>query len=271
MWTRSEVKNDAKRILARCYPAALLVSLVFALLSGGMTNGRATVQGTREMVYDINLDKVGDAADDAGQFSDTLKERLPFLPGILARIAGMGFGLLLLSFSLLFFLLSLAVKILVTNPVEVGARRFFMSSRERATRLNALLYAFSSGNYWNVVKILFIRDVKIFLWSLLLVIPGIIKSYEYQMVPYILAENPGISTAEAFQLTRDMTYGEKLNLFVLDVSFFPWMLLSSFTCGMIGLFWLNPYAMATKAEVYALFRRNCLNTGRTNSYVLPGF
>ena len=61
-----------------------------------------------------------------------------------------------------------------------------------------------------------------FLWSLLLLIPGIVKAYEYRMVPYLLADYPELSTEEAFRISREMMNGEKMNTFILDLSFIGW-------------------------------------------------
>ncbi len=274
MWTRQEVKYDAKRLLSRCYLAAFLVSLIYALLSGGLTNGSGGGAARQEMTYQYDGEDLEDTLENQVDriFSFMEGEHgWEAISGIFSRIAGMGLGLLILGFGLMLSLLSLAIKILVTNPMEVGANRFFMCSRERDTKIGTILYAFSCGSYWNVVKILLLRDIKIFLWSLLLVIPGIVKSYEYQMVSYVLAENPALSTGDAFALSKDMTDGEKMNLFVLDLSFIPWIILSAVTCGLVGVFWVNPYTMATKAEVYGVFRKRLLDMGRTNAYVLPGF
>ena len=81
-----------------------------------------------------------------------------------------------------------------------------------------------------------LRGLKTFLWGLLLVIPGIIKSYEYRMIPYILSENPGMDTKRAFQLSAEMMYGQKWNAFVLDLSFILWLILGAITCGLVNVF-----------------------------------
>ena len=173
-----------------------------------------------------------------------------------------GLWLLLITF-LISFVISLAISVLVYMPLQVGSCRFFMCNREDDADLNHLLIGFRDGNYLNVVKIMLIRSIKIALWSLLFVIPGIIKSYEYSMIPYLLSENPGMSKQEAFALSREMTSGEKWKMFVLGISFFPWMLLGGVTFGLIFIFWLYPYIFATNAELYAVLREKLrLNSGR---------
>lgn len=172
--------------------------------------------------------------------------------------------LLLLSIAFLIsFVISFVISVFVYMPLQVGACRFFMCNREEHTDLNHLLIGFQNGNYSNVVKIMFVRSIKIALWSLLFAIPGIIKSYEYSMIPYLLSENPGMSKQEAFALSKEMTSGEKWKMFVLGISFFPWILLGGVTFGLIFIFWLYPYIFATNAELYAVLREKLrFNNGR---------
>ena len=87
-----------------------------------------------------------------------------------------------------------------------------MENRVSGSKVERVFWVFKSGNYLNVVKIMFLMNLKIFLWSLLLFIPGIIKSYQYYMIPYILAENPGIDSRRAFELTKEMTDEQKSGL-----------------------------------------------------------
>ncbi|MDE7258353.1 MAG: DUF975 family protein, partial [Lachnospiraceae bacterium] len=138
-------------------------------------------------------------------------------------------------------------------PLVVGAQRFFVVSHYQKAELGELGYAFSNS-YMNVVKTMFLKALYVFLWSLLLVIPGIIKGYEYRMIPYILAENPGIDTKEAFAMSKQMMDGNKWNAFVLDLSFLGWIILSVFTCGILAVFYVNPYIYMTDAELYVALK-----------------
>ena len=97
---------------------------------------------------------------------------------------------------------------------------------------------------------MFLKSLFTFLWGLLFIIPGIIKSYSYKMVPYILADNPGISATEAITRSREMMNGNKGKAFLLDLSFFWWILLGIITCGLVGVFWTNPYIASTHAALY---------------------
>ena len=94
-----------------------------------------------------------------------------------------------------------------------------------------------------------LKDVYIFLWTLLLIIPGIIKMYSYKFVPFILADNPKIGCARAIELSGNMTNGEKWNIFVLDLSFLGWYMLGMMAC-CIGVLFVKPYYYTTKTELY---------------------
>lgn len=87
------------------------------------------------------------------------------------------------------------------------------------------------------------------MWSLLLLIPGIVKSYSYAMTSYILADNPALSPSEAIRQSELIMKGNKMRLFCLHFSFLLWSLLSVMTLG-IGFLWLTPYMNASTAAFY---------------------
>jgi len=137
----------------------------------------------------------------------------------------------------------------IINPVVVGTNRFFVKTLGEPAEVKEVAFAFDN-NYKNIAKILFVRDLKVLLWSLLFIIPGVIKSYEYFMMPYLLAENPNLTKEEAFRLSKQMMTGNKWNTFVLELSFFWWDVLSAITAGIVGFFFVNPYKNLTYAALY---------------------
>lgn len=104
-------------------------------------------------------------------------------------------------------------------------------------------------NIWPVFKVTVLRFGLTFLWSLLLVIPGIIKAYSYSMSMYILAEDPKIGALEAIQRSKAMMDGHKMEFFMLHLSFVGWYLLCAVTFG-IAAVWVVPYVSATNANFY---------------------
>ena len=95
----------------------------------------------------------------------------------------------------------------------------------------------------------FLRGLYAFLWSLLFIIPGIVKSFSYAMTPFIMADNPNLTASEAINLSKKMMDGHKLDLFCLDLTFIGWCLLCALTLN-IGSLFLNPYINAAHAAFY---------------------
>ena len=106
----------------------------------------------------------------------------------------------------------------------------------------------SSGYLRNVWGLL-LMNIFIFLWSLLLLIPGIIKAFSYAMTPYILKEYPELSANQAIELSRKMMRGHKFDLFWLNLSFVGWFFLCLLTLG-IGFVWFLPYVQTANAAFY---------------------
>lgn len=87
------------------------------------------------------------------------------------------------------------------------------------------------------------------LWSLLLIIPGIVAAYRYSLAFYVLCDNPDMSVTECVDESKRLTDGHKGRMFCLDMSFIGWRLLSALTLG-IGDLWLNPYTSAATSAFY---------------------
>ena len=103
--------------------------------------------------------------------------------------------------------------------------------------------------YWRTVLASLLQFVFIFLWSLLLIVPGIIKAFSYSMTWFILEDEPELSPNKAIELSMAMMKGHKFDLFYLYLSFIGWGILSLFTLG-IGLLWLTPYMNTSVAAFY---------------------
>ena len=91
---------------------------------------------------------------------------------------------------------------------------------------------------------------------MLFVVPGIMKAYSYRLVPYILADNTDIAPMDALKLSQEMMNGHRMNAFILDLSFIGWFILTLLTCGLLGIFYVNPYYHATNAELYLAIKNN---------------
>ena len=104
-------------------------------------------------------------------------------------------------------------------------------------------------DFFSAFKVTFLVGIYTFLWSLLFIIPGIVKGYSYSMALYVLADNKGKSARECIEESKAMMEGHKMELFVLDLSFIGWYLLCSLTCGLAFLY-VAPLLNATHANVY---------------------
>ena len=101
---------------------------------------------------------------------------------------------------------------------------------------------------------MFLKTIYLALWSLLFIVPGVIKGYEYAMVPYLLLDHPEMSRQEIFAESKRMMMGNKWDAFVLDLSFIGWNLLGACTFGILTILYVNPYQYYTEAELYHVLR-----------------
>ncbi len=325
MWTRKQLKDNAKVRMSANYWKAVLAALILTLVvgEGGASfnysfdsgNGLGNIFNRNTISSDINeaadeirdaadeireagkeaaddirdaAEEVKDAADDStavlvypdgmeglseslDDFADAVTSRVEksgdnVLDGTLAAIVASVF-IAVLAVILVASAIGICLSIFLLNPLAVGGRRFFVLNHDMEATVREFGFSFKS-NYMNVVKVMFFKDLFIFLWSLLFFIPGIIKSYEYRMIDYILAENPNIDREEAFAMSKKMMTGNKWDAFVLDLSFIGWHLLNALTCGILGIFYVNPYRYQTEAELYIALKNTqpAIESNDTVSY-----
>ena len=137
----------------------------------------------------------------------------------------------------------------ITLPLTVGYAGTFRLLLAGNTRLVDNMFEISINEYLHQTATMALRSVYTFLWSLLLIGPGIIKALSYAMVPYILRDRPELSADETIGLSEQMMRGHKTELFGLYLSFAGWFILSIFTFG-IGFFFLAPYVRTAVADFY---------------------
>lgn len=150
---------------------------------------------------------------------------------------------------------ALCLEIFISFPIQIGECRIYLESKNyRKTKLKRIAYAFKKGRYLSSVKSVFLMELYLFLWRLTIV-GGIIKSYSYRMVKYIIAENPTIDAKEAIKISREMMNGNKWDTFKLDLSFIGWTFLQFITFGLAGVY-VSPYYAATNTELYTELRKD---------------
>lgn len=266
MWTRRDLKERAKGTLRKYYWQAFVVALVLMIVggtsiggpfNGGGGSGRSNGDNNPAISTNIQENLTNQLPDFENfhfdsDFNVEKLERIPFLPWFIGA-AAVGTVVFFIAFSLVW-------RVFLGYPVEVGCRKFFVKATTDEQAFNQMASYFNNDSYWNVVKTMFMRGLFNFLWYLALIIPGIVKSYGYSMVPYLLTDNPKMDYREAIELSQNMTVGHKLDMFVLDLSFIGWYLLGLLACGLGGVF-VNPYYESTRAELYLVLRGVAIEKG----------
>ena len=249
MINRVELKSRAKAALKGKYWMCIAVSALIGVLSQAAP--QISLQFGKIRSYNI---------------SEALQR-----PELLAAI-----GIPALIIVLLMVILNFAFSVFFANPLVVGQARFYIKAAADAADFKEVFHVFKSEHYMNVVKTLFIRDLKLFLWSLFYIIPlavsvalctlngnfvilvglsifglipMIMKTYSYFLTDWILADNPTISWRDCLSKSEEMMKGCRFETFVLQLSFFGWILLGVLLCG-IGAIFVTPYIQATLTQLY---------------------
>lgn len=225
MWTRRDLKEDSKGLLKLNYWPFVLVGFIYSLVAGGGGGGSASSAGNS-----LNNENI--------EWSDP-----DFLATLLAVLA------VVLVIFVVLFVIGVLLKVFFLNPIKVGCYRYMVMARDVKPVISEIMFSFKGG-YLNVVKTMFLMDLYQSLWSLLFIIPGVVKGYEYRMIPYLLSENPYIDSKQAFAISKNMMTGNKMDTFVLDLSMIGWGLLSLCTCGLLSIFFVTPYKMLIDACLY---------------------
>lgn len=239
MYNRAQMKLVAKTRLAKGGRwVAVLVCLIAALLGGGVSVNTPSLEFKNQTSVTPSFG------------SETmLEDTLPYILGFVASVMT------------IVFVIALAYSIFVANIVKVGAYGWFMRyAREELPPVQHVFLGFRI--YGKALVTMLLHDLFILLWSLLFIIPGIIKSLGYYLVPYILYENPKLSPKEALALSEKMMDGWKTHAFKLELSFIGWRLLSALTLGILDVLYVNPYYQTTHALFYDMVRYDALYVRR---------
>ena len=242
MKTNTDYKNAALAALKGNWGKAVLATVIFMaviyIAIGPFTYNTVKLQNyTRENLPQVSSGTgLGSAIREAMQASLSLAQDPEYL-----AMQTKANGSMALYYLLLFF---------VVLPLSLGfANAFLKLLVQGDNALSENMYRIATQNYWHKVWGMFLMYLFIFLWTLLLVIPGIVKMFSYAMTPYILEEHPELSANDAIDRSRAMMKGHKFDLFWLILSFIGWMILCLFTFG-IGYVWLLPYMETSIASFY---------------------
>ena len=239
----ADFRAQARQALRGKWPMAVLAGLLATLLGGATQNGP-------EIKFNLDLG------------SGTGRASLNYVGRELASVGTdfhLQFNGWLAGAAVYLTVVALALVVLlfvVGSVVGVGYSKFNLDLVDgQEANINRL---FSYFSWWKTaVAASLLQGVLILLWSLLLIIPGIVASLSYAMTDYILAENPDLTASQAIQQSKEMMQGNRWRLFCLQLSFIGWSILCLFTFG-IGNLVLNPYQKAAEAAFY----REVSGTGR---------
>lgn len=256
MWDRKELKAKGKAAYnankIACIIAALILMIAGGLGSGSTTSPSVTVRNQLN-----NKDQVVESYDDSQSGDDALTVEVNGEDLDAGEIQHDLLPMAVFSTAILFLILiaatvGLMVLALVLNPLHVGARKFFIqNASDPETKVDGMNVGFVFGkDYRDIVFAMLGTQLINLLWTLLLIVPGIYKAYCWRLVPFIIADEPGISGKEARARSAGMMNGSKWASFVLDLSFIGWKLVGALTFGILNLVFTNPYEAATEAELY---------------------
>ena len=261
MWTRKSVKQKGKKAFLGNYWKCVLVAIILSIAIGAGSYGAGSGSSLSSTFTNIishaenddrNVDRTVEYTDDDGtshkvtfdvELADPVsvdQEDINILIGFL--VVGAVIYVVIMAFALAF-------KYFLMIPFDYGCRKFFRKNLDEPAKLSNIVYVFDS-HYKNIVKTAFLTDLFIWLWSLLFIVPGIIKSYSYRLVPYIMSENPDMNFRDAQAESARLMKGNKWKSFVLDLSFIGWDILTLMTWGFLEIFFVGPYKASTDAALY---------------------
>lgn len=265
MWKISQIKKKGKESFKRNYWKSVIVSLLVILIASAVSGN--TWQDAFDSSDEESIIQEY-AKEDYGVISEIeiegLDHKVDFTHNELDLsndVDMMLFIMIILISILVFLIVFTVVAIIMTivnafiiNPLEIGVKRFFLKNQNEEAMVREIGFGFDHC-YKNIVKVTFKRDIKIILWSLLFFIPGIVKAYEYRMIPYLLAENPDMPADVAFAESKRLMKGNKWHAFMLDLSFIGWVILSIITLFILYVFYVAPYINSTSAALYEEIKR----------------
>lgn len=172
-------------------------------------------------------------------------KRLLILVALIILSALSGYTVVNNKDSALSSLLSIAISLLLFI-VTVGYAKFMLNFvNDKEYNLNQLWSCF--GDWKNLATVWIHETVMVFLYYLLLIVPGIIKTISYSLVPYILVDDPNMSSGDVLDLSTKMMNGHKMDYFKLELSFIGWHLLAVLTLGILEI-WIAPYQATAMAK-----------------------
>lgn len=224
MRSAKQFRDMAWYVLKGRYWWAVLAAVITILLGGG---------AMPMFSMDFHFEGIEDFGE-VFRHVPTIHNIVEFWIGAIAGAVGMAF---VLGF------------LFVGATVELGYDRYHLQQYAQADAPEIKLLFSRFSIFWRAVGLRLLIMLKVFLWSLLFIVPGIIAAFRYALAPYILAENPDITAQEAIERSKALMMGHKGRLFGLWFSFIGWFILSALSMG-VGIFFLAPYVKTAFTGFY---------------------
>ncbi len=288
-----DIKKEAKKALKRNYRIIIAVIFFMAIILGSFdifTKKKFELNSININIpfsNSINLDITRETIEKIGNLKIDISSYKPtrgIFANVFNNVTSSGsfiFGILN-SFNQLVFheriwgsaiillgaIISFLYWFLVRNILIVGQKRFFMENKNhKKTKFVRISQPYKVKKLKNISLTMMVKIIKEWLWYLTIV-GGFIKHYSYILVPYILAENPGINGYDALKLSENLMKGHKWEVFKLDFSFILWHILDFITFHLVGILYVIPYKESCMTEIYFKLREYGKNKNILNSNLL---
>ena len=269
MWTRKEIKKDARRNFKKIFVRMIAVCFILSIFAGEYRSSTLFINS-----YDFANQLGEQMRDSAIRNSTSLSHIDEFIGNKAANLITKTVSESSLAYNIwtvidafvvdqtllagilliLFILVRLLYVIFIRNILMIGANRFFIEAHsDSSTKISRMVFLYRRRQLGNPAKVMLLRDVFQIIWSLTIVM-GPVKYYEYKMIPYLLAENPQMDWHEAFAKSKMMSAHMKWKMFLLDCSFLGWYCLGFLTFGLLNILYINPYSKAVAARLYITLR-----------------
>ncbi len=300
MLRRRDLKKRGKGAFYRNWKSCIAVCFIYLILIGGtvinfkkeydldyrdnikhLNINHLNGEANSEIVNEFLIEVTGKSPKDNTIFNNATRGVIGTISNNISKSGSYLFGVLNAINQVIFkdrvwasviiiigAILSLIYWIFVSKVIEVGNARFFLENRKYTkTKANKLALPYRLNKTRKIAWAMLVKNIHTILWSLT-IIGGLIKSYAYLLVPYILAENPDIKAKDALKLSEEMMRGYKWETFKLDISFIGWGLLGIITFNVSNLVFTTPYKNATYAELYMYLKDLAQTKGIANSNLL---
>ena len=290
MWKRKNLKSNAKELVKKNYWTAVVVCFILALFTGefgtsilGIWQSEDSVMPNYLQIKEEN-DVIIENEDNSIEYitKEGIKKTLDENQVKLIEVINANLNSItktqkyafkiwdaIVSFNMnkigvgvtlsIAAIISFCFTIFVAEPLTVGGKRYFIKAKDNSnTKTGVMIEVFKDKNWIHIAITMLLRNIYNTLWYIT-IIGGIIKTYEYRMIPYILADNPKIKRKEAFKLSKQMMKGNKWKTFILDISFLGWNILSVLTYGLLSILYVNPYSAATITELYLELKKQAID------------